>query len=63
MKNFNDDLREELKDHEFVAHFANAQAESARELLRCGIVSELNETSGSNLTYHNKYPRRQPNDR
>ena len=50
MRTFNDDLAENLKDPEFAAHFANAQAESAKELLRHGITTELNETSGSNIT-------------
>lgn len=50
MRNFEDDLREELKDPESAAYFANAQAESARELLRCGIITELNETSNSSIT-------------
>ena len=47
---FNDDLKRKLEDPEFAAHFANAQAESAKELLRCGVITELNETSGSNIT-------------
>ena len=33
MQDFNDDLDERLKDPEFAAHLANAQAKSARELL------------------------------
>ena len=49
MRDFNEDLREDLKDPECAAYFANAQAESARELLECGLITELNETSGSNI--------------
>ena len=50
MVGFNEDLEEELKDPEFAAYYANAQAESKRELLRCGVITELDETSGSNKT-------------
>ncbi|KKK57087.1 hypothetical protein LCGC14_3058060, partial [marine sediment metagenome] len=41
---FNEDLEEELKDPEFAAYYANAEAESKRELLRCGVITELDET-------------------
>ncbi|KKK72895.1 hypothetical protein LCGC14_2899310 [marine sediment metagenome] len=50
MRNFDDDLVEELKNPESAAYFANAQAESARELLECGVITELNETSLNNKT-------------
>ena len=50
MRTFNEDLEEDLKDPECAAYYANAQAESARELLRCGVITELDETSGSNKT-------------
>ena len=50
MENFNDDLEKRLKDSEFAAYHANAQAESAKELLRQGIITELNESSDSNTT-------------
>ncbi len=55
MRDFNTDLREGLKDPESAAYFANAQAESGKELLRCGIISELNETSLSNKTHKSQY--------
>ena len=55
MSNFDDDLREDLKDPECAAYFANAQVESARELLRCGVITELNETSNSNETLNDSY--------
>ena len=45
---FDDKLKENLKDPEFVAHFANAQVETARELLKCGIITSLDSTSLSN---------------
>lgn len=48
MRTFDDDLREDLKDPESAAYFANAQAESARELFKCGVTKELTETSNSN---------------
>ena len=51
MRRWEDDLREELEDPESAAYFANAQAESAKELLKCGVITELNETSLSNITY------------
>ena len=44
------DLKRDLGDPEFAAYFANAQVESARELFECGVTTELNETSGSNIT-------------
>ena len=50
MRTFNEDLEEDLKDPECAAYYANAQAESNRELLRCGVITELDETSGSNKT-------------
>lgn len=46
MRTFEDDLRKDLEDPEFAAYFANAQAESARELFEFGVVTELTETSG-----------------
>lgn len=50
MRDFNDDLEERLKDPEFAAYYYEAVAESKKELLEAGIITELNETSGSNLT-------------
>ena len=50
MGTFDEDLKKELEDPEFAAYFANAQVESVKELLRCGVITELNETSGSNIT-------------
>jgi len=38
------------RDSEYAAYFANAQVESAKELLRCGIITELDETGDSNIT-------------
>ena len=49
---FEDDLRKELEDPEFAAYFANALAESAKELLDCGATNSLTTTSGSNKTKH-----------
>ena len=54
-RNFNDDLKRELQNPESTAYFANAQAESAKELLRCGVITELDSTSLSNKTYKEKY--------
>ncbi len=51
MVDFNEDLIEDLKDPECAAYYANAQAESKRELLRCGVITEMDETSGSNKTH------------
>ena len=51
-KTFEGDLRKELKDPESAAYFANAQAESAKELLKCGVTKSLTVTSGSNRTKH-----------
>ena len=44
-----------LDDPESAAYFANAQAESAKELLRCGIISNLSSGSMemSKTTYMN----------
>ena len=39
------DLEQALKDPEFAAYFANAQAESAQELLDCGIYKSLTSAS------------------
>ena len=50
--NFKDDLK---KDPELAAYFANAQAESALELLKCGVITELDSTGLSNKTYKDKY--------
>ncbi|KKL18704.1 hypothetical protein LCGC14_2472850 [marine sediment metagenome] len=54
MRTFNEDLEEDLKDPECAAYYANAQAESKRELLRCGAITELDETSGSNKTHEGR---------
>lgn len=53
--NFKDDLKRNSQDPEFVAYFANAQAESSKELLKCGVITELDSTSQSNKTYKDKY--------
>ena len=53
--NFKDDLKKDLQDPESAAYFANAQAESAKELLKCGVIAELDSTSLSNKTYKDKY--------
>ena len=45
MRTFEDDLQEELKNPEFAAYFAEAQIESAQELLRCGVISSLTVSS------------------
>ena len=52
---FKDDLKKDLQDPESAAYFANAQAESAEELLRCGVITELDSTGLSNKTYKDKY--------
>lgn len=54
-RNFNDDLKKHLRDPEFAAHFANAQAESQGELLRSGVIKQANITSQSNKTRRTKY--------
>lgn len=43
MRTFEGDLRKDLEDPEFAAYFANAQAESARELLRAGVIKTLTQ--------------------
>ncbi len=50
IRDFNTDLANSLRDPECAAYFANAQAESARELLECGVITELDETSSSSKT-------------
>ena len=55
MRTWEGDLREQLKEPENAAYFANAQAESAKELLRCGIYKSLNSTSLSNKTKRSAY--------
>jgi len=55
MGTFNEDLKRDLQDPEFVAHFANAQAESQEELLRAGVIKQANITSLSNKTRRTKY--------
>ena len=44
------DLEQALRDPEFAAYFANAQAESAQELLDCGIYKSLTSTSMESKT-------------
>lgn len=51
-RNFNDDLEKELQNPESAAYFYGAQAESAKELLKCGVIKELDSTSLSNKTKH-----------
>ena len=57
MRTFDDDLEEDLKDPECAAYFANAQAESKKELLRCGVITELDETSNANEILHEDWER------
>lgn len=40
-----DDLRRDLEDPECAAYFAEAQIESAQELLRCGIITSTTVSS------------------
>ena len=40
-RTFNRDLEQRLQDPKFVAYFAEAQIESAQELLRAGIINNL----------------------
>jgi len=40
-RNFNRDLQHNLEDPEFAAYFAEAQIESAQELLKAGIINQL----------------------
>jgi len=47
---FREDLARKLRDPEFATYFYNAQVESAKELLRCGIITALDETGDSNIT-------------
>ena len=51
MRTPEEDLARDLEDPENAAYFAEATAESARELLRCGVTSQLTESSDSNKTY------------
>lgn len=46
--NWEEHLKELLKDPEFAALFACAQRESARELFECGVSNYLDETSLNN---------------
>jgi len=54
-RDFNTDLQKELLDPEFAVHFANAQAESAQELLKAGVINKLDATSLSNKTTKSYY--------
>lgn len=45
------DLNIRLEDPEFAAHFANAQAESAKELLKRGVITSLDITTQLNKTH------------
>ena len=47
MDEFNERLKEYLKDPEFAAYFANAREESERELLECGIIKSSNPVMAS----------------
>lgn len=47
-RTFNKDLQHNLEDPEFAAYFLEAQIESAQELLRAGIISQL--TIGSQMS-------------
>lgn len=49
-RTFEDDLREELSDPESAVYFKEAQVESARELLRAGIITNLTVASSENKT-------------
>ena len=51
-------FKDDLKDPESAAHFANAQAESAKELLECGVWQELNETGYSSITVRARVTRK-----
>ncbi len=54
-RTFNEDLEEELRDPEFAAGFANVQSESAKELLKCRVITSLDSTSLSNKTRHRNW--------
>ena len=51
---FNEDLERVLKDPESAAYFYNAQSESAKELLKCGVITKLSSSSLSNKTIRGK---------
>ena len=48
MRQFDEDLKRELQDPEFAAHFANERAKTDKELLK--IIEKLDSTSLSNKT-------------
>ncbi len=52
-RDFDKDLQRRLKDPEFAAYFANAQAESAKKLYRT--LTSLNSTSLSGKIRHYKW--------
>lgn len=54
-EDFTQDLQERLRSPEFAVYFVEAQVESARELLRCGIITSLDETGNSNKTKVSDY--------
>ena len=44
------DLQRELKDPEFVAYFTEAQMESAKELLKYGVINKLTISGSASKT-------------
>ena len=47
---FEEHLGKQLKDPEFAAYYLEAQAESAQELLKAGIITALDVGSSSSVT-------------
>ena len=54
MRTWEGDLKKELEDPEWAALFANVQAESAQELLKCGVIKSLDSTSLTGKTVYSK---------
>jgi len=55
MRTFDEDLKRNLQDPENLAYFLEAQIESAKELLRVGIIKNMTVGSGSNKTKKIKF--------
>ncbi len=49
-RNFDNDLKQNLLDPEFVAYFTEARIESARELLKAGVIQRLTVGSTKSKT-------------
>jgi len=54
-RTFYTDLQKWLQDPEFAAGFTEAQIESGKELLRCGVIKSFTYGSQSGKTKHSKW--------